>query len=118
VDVRFGAHNGLKSDIAACPGSANRRYDSITLWNTGEEDTLAEKLATSSRRYILIASESAVSCAAFVRNRNLMRSPLAAISCAPQNSAASVIDASLPSQISANGSLFSISRWCSCFSIA
>jgi hypothetical protein len=55
----------------------------------GDEDTPAEKLATSSRRYILIASPSAVSRAPFVRNKNLMRSPLAVISSAAQNSAGS-----------------------------
>jgi hypothetical protein len=26
ADVRFGAHNGLNSDIAALPKSANRRH--------------------------------------------------------------------------------------------
>ena len=30
VNVRFGAHNGLKSDIAALPKSANGRHHSIT----------------------------------------------------------------------------------------
>src|SRR5258705_2817742 len=72
--VRLGAHSGLKSDIARGPKSAIRRHHSITLWDAGDEDTPAEKLATSSRRYILIASESAVSRAPLVRNTNLMRS--------------------------------------------
>jgi hypothetical protein len=26
ADVRFGAHNGIKSDIAPCPKSAKRRH--------------------------------------------------------------------------------------------
>jgi hypothetical protein len=28
-DVRFGSHSGLKSDIAACPKSANNRHRPI-----------------------------------------------------------------------------------------